>query len=64
MASLLWKSVPNGPDVVTIVIAESQYSFANNIPQEIPTELVATAITKLTALAATASATTGTYREV
>jgi hypothetical protein len=64
MASLLWKSIVNGPDVATIVIGETQYTFANNIPTDIPPELVATAITKLTALPSTASATSGTYREV
>jgi hypothetical protein len=64
MASVLWKAVANGPDVATIVIGESQYTFADNIPTDIPPELVATAITKLTALASTASATSGTYKEV
>jgi hypothetical protein len=64
MASVLWKSIANGPDIANIVIGESQYNFANNIPQEIPTELVSTAITKLLALPSTASATTGTYKEV
>ncbi len=59
MASLVWKSTNSGDDMTVVVLAGTQYSFANGVPTDVPNDLVAAMTTALNALADTGSTTAG-----